>query len=518
MFTTIFETLIQIKKIANQTIEVLNSTYGYFIPFGLIIISVAINSYFDPYGGITLDAPWYLKLSQSIADDKGFNVLSPDYQFYFDYHFFHLWPPLYPLCIGLLSKLTSIPIWFSFKLVNLIFIFFAFRKIHKYFNQYSLVFLSLFFGGYMLDMYYQCWSEVPLICVFSLYFIELQKLQISNNVTIKNIIKLSLYNLVLVGIRYQAIIAILGLAVFAIKFYKQRDFKNFKYLVWTCIFLFIVEVVFIYANYFIWNKIHYNVPLDFSVIKDIIATISIQFFNQINFLFCQSITAWFLLPISIIAAYILYSKTIIKKTGSFYPNALAISVGCMGILYITLPILMRANNAIGIAHYRFYSVAIFCLFWSILSIYIYSKRIHINIYLILFMCVSFFINTFGKNYYIAKVKNIQNFASRFEEINKKYSHIPDKSIVVFADKWIEFIRPEIESISPYENIMGDLSLPIDSFIAKLKLQPKDIYIEVIKKEDLRVKRYHKSVELYMQKHQAEEFVKITSSKNLKLNK
>jgi hypothetical protein len=134
------------------------------------------------------------------------------------------------------------------------------------------------------------------------------------------------------------------------------------------------------------------------------------------------------------------------------------------------------------------------------------------------MCISFFINTFGKNYYIAKVKNIHNFASRFEEINHKYSHIPNKSIVVFADKWIEFIRPEIESISPYENIMGNLSLPIDSFIAKLKLQPKDIYIEIIKNGDLRVKRYHNSVEVFMQKHQDEEFVKITSSNNSKLNK
>lgn len=73
------------KNICNSQQKVINYQKIYKNPFTyllLLALSVAALSYFDSYGGITMDAPWYLRLAQSIKEGNGFAVMSPDYVYY----------------------------------------------------------------------------------------------------------------------------------------------------------------------------------------------------------------------------------------------------------------------------------------------------------------------------------------------------------------------------------------------------------------------------------------------------
>lgn len=506
MFTTNFETLKSINLAIESILKVLRGKHGYLYLFLLLACSVAVSSWFDPYGGLSLDAPWYLKLSQSLADGCGFNVLSPDYKFYDKPHYMYLWPPLYSIGIACIAKATTLPVWISYKILNLLLILFVFKQIYKHFNENGFYYVSIFFTAYILDMSYQCWSEMPMICILSLYFIQLAKLDESNQINWRNMLLIIVLNLLLVGIRYQAIIALLALIPFIIKFFKAKRQYEAYILLFTLIFLILVESLFIYFNFILHNKIVYQVPFDLKAAKELIATVFYQLVKQLNFLFSNAISAWYLLPISLMMGYLLIKqKPTYIKLSSAENKTSKYAIILISILYLTIPILMRIGNAVGLAHDRFYTVSMFCIIWASIALFSKSKLLD-NKIMLMFIGLSWSINTIGKYIYINQVLHQEVFIERFERLEKKYAKLPSNTSVAFADKWIEFIRPDIISVSPYEKVMGPLSEPMDSFLCQVKRHRKNIYIEIIPSENQRVNRYDVSVKNYMLKNRKAEFV------------
>ncbi|MBI3235539.1 MAG: hypothetical protein HYZ42_16115 [Bacteroidetes bacterium] len=483
------------------------SKNGYVYCFILILFSVVINSYFDPFGGITLDAPWYLKLSKSLANNEGFNTLSPDYIYYEDKHYCYLWPPLYPICIAAISKLTTLPVWLNYKIVNLLFILFTFYKIQNHFKLNSLLYLLPFFMAYIIEMNYQCWSELPLVCLLTIYFIELTKLEKQDKISNSSILSLFVLNLLMVFTRYQAVIVIVSLLIYIYKYYKLKQTSNLKKILTYTIALLIIEFSFIYFNFYQHNKIVYAVSLSYTQIKDIIASIFIQLFKQINFLFCDSITAWWLFPASLLMGWIGFKKLKLKdalKSFNYNLRFDILAIAIVGIIYLALPILMRGSNAVGIAHSRFYTVFFFCIIWGILLMVKPETITNVRPFITGFIFLSISINVIGKNIYINKILNQELFSDRLSKLENKYKNIPEGAILAFSDKWAEFLRPDLYTVSPYENVMGSLSLPMNEFLTKLKEQNKTIYIEIIK--DHRMNRYDSTVKNYMLSHQNEDFI------------
>jgi hypothetical protein len=160
---------------------------------------------------------------------------------------------------------------------------------------------------------------------------------------------------------------------------------------------------------------------------------------------------------------------------------------------------MRSGFAVGIAHDRFYTFFLTCILTGLFLALPFQPRP----WLTLLILASFIINAGVKNVYINMVQKQEVFTERFNTMQRRYQHIPRGSILVFGDKWSEFIRPDIYSISPYENVMGSLSWKPEPFFKLMQKQGRPVYIEFLSPEDPKLKRYHPEFREWMKTHQAQ---------------
>lgn len=77
--------------------------------------------------------------------------------------------------------------------------------------------------------------------------------------------------------------------------------------------------------------------------------------------------------------------------------------------------------------------------------------------------IIFAINCIGKSIYMNQYLKSDTFVQRYERLESKYKSIEPKSGVAFADKWLEFMRTDVYVMSPYENVMKNLSPTLSEF-------------------------------------------------------
>lgn len=459
----------------------LRNPKGWWIFWILSGCGIIINGYFDPYGGITLDGPWYLKLALSLSEGRGMEVLSPDYIFYPRAHYFHLWPPLYPILISCFTAGNLIPVWWAFKLVHWILLGWTLKSIWKYEIPNRLGFAALLFSGYWIDMTYQCWSEWPCICLIIIFFIQLKYRpeRIWSHFMLMTAMWLIRYQLVLVPLLY----------VLHAVFLK----RNKNALIGGVNLS--IAVLFIGINYILPNHIWIDSGLS---LKDIMITFGMQMLKQLNFIFCHHLHSYKLSLLSLVVLYFIVRKTNFLRLPLLN---LPIWIGCG---YIITALVMRSSFAVGIAHDRFYTFFLTCIISGILLETPFRPKSWLPIYIL----GSFFINIGIKNYYIHQVQGLVTFPERLESMQRFYKPIPTGSILVFGDKWTEFIRPDIYAVSPYELFMRDLSWKPEPFFSLMLKQGRPVYVEVLPANDLKLKRYDPLYTSWMKKHAGKVFIKL----------
>ncbi len=475
----------------------------------LLTLSVAALSYFDSYGGITMDAPWYLRLAQSIKDGNGFAVMSPDYIYYNEAQIFFIWPPLYPMFTGYLAVLTHLPVYVSIKIVNLVFIGITFLLLHKHYRQQAPIFILLFFHASFFDMVYQGWSEVPFICVLIWFLLALQKFLTTEN-SLKWAAVMGLSSLLAIGLRYLGIITLLPFCYLIYKTYKQKETKKLYSIITIFIICSLAELMFIWFNYFEKNKISgYSWNPSFSEIADFGVSFFQQIINSIDFLFSYSLNSWyeklFSLTVITMIIYRIVKSRLYTKSEKSDDKTIMICAFILGISYLLVPLLMRNSYAIGLNNPRFFMVSTIMILFGILHYY----QIKISHkFLFQTALIIFAINGVGKSMYMNQYLKLETFTKRYGRLDKKYKPIEPNSAVVFADKWLEFMRTDIYVISPYENVMKDLSPTLGEFEKNITKHPGPVYFEIIKNGDNRMFRYKPDITKFHQQNQDKEFVKI----------
>ncbi len=475
----------------------------------VLAISVATLSYFDPYGGITMDAPWYLRLAESIKDGNGFAVMTPDYIYYNEPQNFFIWPPLYPMLTGYLALLTNLPVYIAIKIVNLIFVGITIILLQKYYKQQAPVYILIIFHAGFFDMVYQGWSEVPFTCVLIWFLLAVQKFLTSSK-PLKWSIVIALASMSAIGLRYLGIITLLPFCYLIYKTYKQKDKQKLNSIAGVFIIIALAELSFIWFNYFAKNKLSgYDWNPSISELADFGISFFLQIVNCFDFLFCYSLNSWYeklfsLTVVGMIIYRIVKSKLYIESKKS-EDKAIFISALILGISYIVIPLLMRNSYAIGLNQPRFFIVATIMLLFGLLHFY------HLRIsYKFLFytVCIIFAINGVGKSLYMIQYLKSETFIERYEHLVKKYKTLEPGSAVAFADKWLEFMRTDLYVISPYENVMKNLSPSLPQFEKQIMKHPGPVYFEVIKNGDNRMFRYNPDITNFHKKNQDKEFVKI----------
>lgn len=500
------------KNICNSQQKVINYQKIYKNPFTyllLLALSVAALSYFDSYGGITMDAPWYLRLAQSIKEGNGFAVMSPDYVYYNEAQNFFIWPPLYPMLTGYFALVTNLPVYIAIKIVNLIFIGITIFLLHKYYRQQAPIYILLFFHASFFDMVYQGWSEVPFICVLIWFLLAMDKF-LNSDKHLKWASAMSLASMMAVGLRYLGIITLLPFCFLIYQTYKQKNTHKIYSIVVISIICLFAELAFIWFNYFVKNKVSgYDWNPSLSELKDFGISFFLQILNSLDFLFCSGLNSWyeklFSLTIIIMIGYRIIKSKLYTKSEKSADKTIMICAVTLGIAYLIIPLLMLNSYAIGINNSRFFMVSTILILFGILHFY----QIKIS-YKFLFhtSLIIFAINCIGKSIYMNQYLKSDTFVQRYERLESKYKSIEPKSGVAFADKWLEFMRTDVYVMSPYENVMKNLSPTLSEFEKCIMKHPGPVYFEIIKNGDKRMFRYNSSITDFHKQNQGKEFVKL----------
>ncbi|AKD02722.1 hypothetical protein POKO110462_00235 [Pontibacter korlensis] len=126
----------------------------------LFRISVEGTGYLSP------DSKAYLGLAQNLKDGYGFYVLNSDGT---GRHYFSTWPVGYPVLIYLFSELTTISIYWSSKVLNLLLLAGGFALFRQLNRQYSYLLASVYGAYTFMEVYSFTWSEAPfLLCLLLL--------------------------------------------------------------------------------------------------------------------------------------------------------------------------------------------------------------------------------------------------------------------------------------------------------------------------------------------------------------
>ncbi len=475
----------------------------------LLALAVVALSYFDSYGGITIDAPWYLRLAQSIKEGNGFAVMSPDYIYYNEAQNFFIWPPIYPMLTGYLSLFTNIPVYIAIKIVNLIFIGITFLLLHRNYREQAPIYILLFFHASFFDMVYQGWSEVPFICVLIWFLLSVEKFLTSEKF-LKWAMAMGFASLLAVGIRYLGIITLLPFCYLIYKTYKQKDTQKLYSIIAVFFICATTELIFIWFNYFAKNKISgYNWNPSFNEFADFGISFFQQVLNSFDFLFSSGLSSKyekiFSLSVIITIVYRIVKFKTYTKSQKRPDKIMMICALILGIAYLAIPLLMRNNYAIGVNHPRFFIVSTMLILFGVLHQY----RIKIQPrFLFITALFIFGINCIGKSIYMNQYLKSETFIERYERLNSKYKTIEPKSAVAFADKWLEFMRTDVYIVSPFSDVMKNLSPTLNEFEKNIRKHPGSVYFEIIKNGDNRMLRYDSSIMHFHQQNQDKEFVKI----------
>jgi hypothetical protein len=136
-----------------------------------ITAAIVLKSWFDPNGYLSPDSTNYLALAQNLVDGNGFHTIKLNGE----PGWFAVWPVGYPTMIAGVAKLTGLSVFWSSKILNILFILAILYVFYRTFDHSAYLYgLLLTFGAY-LEIYSYTWSEVPFIFALVLFAISLSK-------------------------------------------------------------------------------------------------------------------------------------------------------------------------------------------------------------------------------------------------------------------------------------------------------------------------------------------------------
>jgi hypothetical protein len=476
--------------------------------FLLILLSVVINSCVDPYGGITMDAPWYMRWAQFILEGKESQAMQPDYVYSFKPQTYFYWPPVYAYTIAGVLSLTSLPVWVAIKVVNLLFVASAIAYIVYIFKEKAWLYILPLMAASVFDMLYQGWSEVLFICVSLCWFAAVKHYYHSSRSI--DAFMIFFFSLLLFGCRYLGIVCALPLIWLAVYLYKKSHRKQAMVLLMVSAFFALISCTFIYINYWIKPKISFEWNPTMPEIKEFAISACLQLLRWLDWLVASPLQNY-----GELLATILVSCLCIFKLRSVPQNMnpkgevhiISKAMFLFGILYLLVPLLLRFNFAIGLLHHRFFYTAWVMFVLGFLHQY-ESRILPFKKYIFAGVILMFLINVPLKAYYMHYYKQAPLFTAQLNKFKHKYQPIESGSAVAFANKWIEFIRPDCYSITPNEKSLKNAAQGMSEFLRLIQNHQGHVYIEVISATDARLHRYLPDIKEYMLAHQGEEFVRI----------
>lgn len=205
-----------------------------------ILFRVQVNN----TGYLSPDSVAYLGLAQSLKDGYGLYILDGSGT---GRQYFSTWPIGYPILIYLFSELTTLDVYWSSKLLNLLFLglgFLLFRHLNR---PYSFLLASIYGAYTFMEVYSFTWSEAPfLLGLLFLAYITNQVYLKGNNT---HIILLFLTCIALFLLRYIGAFSFAVPALLGLYFIYKHNYRTVSKLLFATLLLAIFAAAYLYINY-----------------------------------------------------------------------------------------------------------------------------------------------------------------------------------------------------------------------------------------------------------------------------
>jgi hypothetical protein len=206
------------------------------------VIFLRVNA--EGTGYTSPDSIHYLGLAQNIKDGNGLYVLNESGI----RSYFSIWPIGYPILIYLVSELSTLDVYWSSKLLNVIFLITGFITLRQLSRAYAFIIASVYTAYTFLEVYSFTWSEAPFIFVLLFLAYAVSQLLLDANRTSYFLI-IFLCCLALFALRYMGIIYFGIPAVLSIFFCYKRNYQLSVKLLFATLILITVAIGYLYINY-----------------------------------------------------------------------------------------------------------------------------------------------------------------------------------------------------------------------------------------------------------------------------
>lgn len=195
----------------------------YIAACAVILFRVEVES----TGYLSPDSRAYLGLAQNIKDGNGLYILNEEGT---DRRYFSTWPVGYPVLIYFVSAVTSLSVFWSSKILNLLLVGLGFLLLRHVNQKYSFILASVYCSYTLLEVYSFAWSEAPFLLGL-LYLCYLTSKILQQEVNRKGLIFLFLTCIFLFLMRYIGAFSFSVPALSACFFYyKKKRGKALRHL------------------------------------------------------------------------------------------------------------------------------------------------------------------------------------------------------------------------------------------------------------------------------------------------
>ena len=503
--------------------------------FFLMALAIFSKSFFNIDGYLSPDCTEYLGLAQDLLNRFSFFVHpSPTVMAGKERVLFSQWPIGYPLCIYLVAKVLGISVFWAGKLLNVIFVGLSLLILRLLFKKNAYVYGLIFFMATFVILFTFLASELPFI--LGLLWFSAAFYYFTQNPSSK----IPLLNMILAGCfaflnRYIGAFIPLFLFLPSLYYFVRKEYKKSFTLLFISSVLFIFATVYFYINY---SQTGYIVGIrrmpaletNYQLFKDLLKTIIIELnlirnpSGPLGFIGMLKFFSWFAFQTGLFLYLFLKIKKQLKiKIINENKSYLWFIFFSLGLTYSFYVILTRWFTHFDPFNYRLFAPATFLFLAAFISYmeFNHSQQVfkQVKVFFLIIGIVSYLLNAplITIKTYLQRPKNNRTYYDTIKRLNTLYSQIPLNSVVVYANKHMAYLRPDLIRIMPFDLRFGYYPRrkeTMHEFLDRVnRLFPhKKIYFQIKGDETLKTKgnkdKLHKTVIEFINNHQGKEFVQI----------
>lgn len=497
-----------------------------------ITISVVIlfNAFYYQDGYLTADGCNYLSLANNLLEKGSFegNLLAGEKE----RAFFSVWPVGYPILIYFVAVVSGLSVFLASKIVNILLVGGILLFFVTLFKEKAYIYSLLLLFSPFIEISSYTLSEIGLLFGIMWFSAALIQFTEKNDVSLVNVISITLACIFSFLSRYIGYFTVWFTILLGLYYLYRKKYRKFLYLIASSTLSSLFICAYLYHNYiqtgFMTGMPRFSSPEGLGTI----AVMTIEAFLKETNLLSLGYGNTLQSVILFVATFILQSIVIclyFRKKNTFYNNEINnnppnqyIMFFLIGSFYYIVLVGNRITTYFSELFYRIMYPGTFLVLIGLVSYVLTQANTSIQqsfkkclIALAFLSLMNAILLPMAKD--ITSHSRHISYLDNIGNISTLIKNIPKNSVLVFGDRNILYLRPDISIASPYYKPFFPSKESWPEFLSRVqkKFPDRNVYVmlqnsnfwESSTKQDLS-QWYHKSVTEFIQKYRGQAFVQI----------